>query len=238
MTTAAPTLARKMRIPVIVAGIVLAWFAVAELATYAWYSAHESKLPRNPVPATGEEVLKRAREFADANGRESNEREIGDTAMEMLKCSFGKTLLWSSYGGGMSAVTVLKWDERSVVGGVDAMHNPGTCLRAAGWAVGARTSLGVQNYCGVTAEVTRWEVSQQNTQMQAYSVVFRRYVETKSDEGGPKLWSNTRLKSVISGRRDAPVMILLAYLPVDIDAAASDAKFHQIMKALFCAPGK
>jgi hypothetical protein len=236
MTTVAPTLARKMRLPVIVAGIVLVWFAVAEIATYAWYAAHESKLPRNPVPATGEEVLKRARAFADDNGRGADEREIGDTAMEMLKCSFGKTLLWSSYGSGMSAVTILKWDERSVVGGVDAMHNPGTCLRAAGWTVGARSSLGVQNYCGVTAEVTRWEVSQQNTQMQAYSAIFRRYVETTKDEAGPKLWNSTRLKSVISGRRDAPLMILLAYLPVDIDSAASDAKFQQIMKAIFCNP--
>ncbi len=237
MTTPTAISARKkMRLPLIVASLVLAWFLAAEIAAYAWYAFHESKLPRNPVPSSGEEVLKKVDVFATKNGRDVKEREIGDAAMEMLKTSYGRTLFWSTFAGSVSAVTVLKWDERSVVGGVDAMHNPGNCLGAAGWSVGSVTPLGVQSYCGVTAEVTKWAVSQQGIDMQAYSAVFRRYADTEMPAVLPNFWNNTRLRSVLSGRRDAPVMILLAYLPVDIDAAAGDASFRRIMRAVFCPP--
>lgn len=233
MTTAAPPAFRRTLVLVVVAGIVLGWFVVAEFASQAWYLSHESKLPKNPIPVTGEEISKRVHDFAEGGGLQISEKNIGAAAMEMLKCSYGETLIWRNFEGVMSAVTVLKWDERSVVGGVESMHNPGTCLKAAGWDVGAQTVFGVENYCGVTCEVTKWAVSQNSIQMQAYSAVFRRYAETEAEKASPKFWNNMRLNSVLSGRRDAPVLILLAYLPADTERQ-TDASFRHIMRAVFC----
>ena len=234
VAAAAPS--RRNRLLFVVAGLVLAWFAVAEVASQFWYFTHESKLPKNPVPVSGAEILRRARQFADENGSQLSERDIGSTATEMLKCSYGKTLAWFNPRGAMSALTVLKWDERSVVGGVESMHNPGNCLGAAGWTIGARTALGVENFCGVTCEVVKWDVSQSGFNMQAYSAVFRRYSETEALSEGAQFWNNGRLRSVLSGRRDAPVLILLAYLPAGNDSKAVDENFRQIMRSILCRP--
>jgi hypothetical protein len=118
------------------------------------------------------------------------------------------------------------------------MHNPGNCLGAAGWKVGARTVLGVREYCGVTCEVTRWNVSQGGVKMQAYSTVFRRYSEAVAEQASPRFWNDTRLKSVFTGRRDAPVLILLVYLPIGRDDAEADTRFDEIMRAVFCKSAK
>jgi hypothetical protein len=216
----------------VIAGLVLLWFLAAEVATSFWYSSQEAKLPRNRVPATGEAVMERVKQVARETSADSKEQDIGAAAMEMLKCSYGKTLMWAD-APSFAAMTVLKWDERSVVGGVDSMHNPGNCLAAAGWIVGKRTDLGVQDYCGTSCSVIEWEVSRGELKMRAFSAVFRRFAgeDAPVATGG---WNSTRLKSVFTGRRDAPLLILLAYLPEGPNPAEVPVRFREIMRSLFC----
>lgn len=233
--SASSSAARSRRLLWIAAGLAVAWFVAAEAATFFWYSSHESKLPKNQLPASGEIVLDRLKKRVEAAGGVFKEQEIGDAAMEMLKCSFGRTLIWRGPDGAPMAVTAIRWSDRSIVGGVESMHNPGVCLRAAGWEIGEKTEFGVEDYCGANAEVTQWEVSQGGQRMMAYSAVFRRFAgEIAKDQ--TKFWNSKRFDSVLTGRRDAPVMILLAYLPVSDfgDSSTGHDRFGQIMKDVFC----
>jgi len=216
--------------------VVLAWFVGAEILTSEWYHSQESKLSPNPLPASGEVVMSRLEKTISASGVPYSEKEIGDAAMDMLKCSYGRTLLWTEETGPM-AVTTLKWPDRSVVGGVEGIHNPGACLGAAGWKIGKRTDYGVEKFGSVTAEVTQWEVSRGDLQMLAYSAVFRRFSD-RPITGTQKIWAATRLQPVLDGRRDAPVFILLAYLPLGPTGTESEvhARFQSLMRAIFGEP--
>jgi hypothetical protein len=228
-----PSPVRRQRAWLVAGVAVVAWFALAEIACQAWYFAHESKLKKNPVPETGEQLIERLKAFAEKDdGFQIRVDDVGDAAREILKCSFGKTLSWAT-GSNVAAVSVIRWDDRSSAGGVESSHNPGMCLGAAGWTIGTRTQLGFEEYCGSGAEVTEWEVSRPNIQMLAYSAVFRRF------SGAPTIERRTsrndiRWGSVFAGRRDAPVLVMLVYISGEKTAAR--AKLDRIMRAALCTP--
>jgi hypothetical protein len=222
---------RSKWILISVAGFVVIWFALAEISTEAWYYVHESKLKRNPALAEGAEIVRRLRQRAEQNGTfQIKEQDIGSAATDILKCSYGKTLTWVN-DQGVAAVTVLRWGDRSTAGGVESSHNPGGCLAAAGWTVGAQTDLGFEDYYGTTAYVTEWQVRRPDIEMLAYSAVFRRFagapiIERKTSR------NDLRLGAVWSGRRDAPVLVILVYLPGDpSEVAAKREQFKEIMQA-------
>ncbi len=228
---------RNHRLLWIVAGLVLAWFVAAEIANFAWYASHESGLAKNRLPSTGEQIFEKLKKFVAATGGQSKEQGIGDAAMEMLKCSYGRTLIWMESANDPVGVTTIRWNDRSIVGGLESMHNPGNCLRAAGWTIGKKTEFGTEDFCGANCEVTQWEVSQGGHQMLAYSAVFRRFTGA-APKPEKSFWNNKRLQPVFSGRRDAPVLILLGYLPVESGSIDSGhVRFQQIMHAVFCPPG-
>ncbi|HVE16873.1 MAG TPA: hypothetical protein VNB29_09050, partial [Chthoniobacterales bacterium] len=84
MTTAVPetppaALSKKaaFRVLWIVALAVLLWFAGSEVATYAWYSSHEAKLPRNLLPPSGEALMSRLSDFVSKDGTSPTEQDIG-----------------------------------------------------------------------------------------------------------------------------------------------------------------
>ena len=236
ITSTSPRFSKNSRFLWGCAVVVLVWFAGAEILTSGWYHSQESKLSPNPLPASGEVVISRLEKPISDSGATYSEKEIGDAAMEMLKCSYGRTLLWTGEAG-PQAVTTLKWSDRSVVSGVESMHNPGNCLKAAGWTIGKRTDYGVEKFGSVTAEVTQWEVSRGDLQMLAYSAVFRRFADRPAATT-QKIWASTRLQPVLDGRRDAPVFILLAYLPLGPTGTESEvhARFQSLMRAIFGEP--
>jgi len=221
----------------IVGLIAVAWFALAEMACHVWYYAHESRLKKNPVPASGEELIAKLKAYVEGQGAfQVRVEDVGETAREMLNCSFARTLSWVS-DGRMAAVTVVRWDDRSSAGGVESSHNPGVCLAAAGWSIGKRVDMGFKEYCGAGSAVTQWEVSRPNIQMMAYSAVFRRFsgaptIERRTSRG------DLRWGAVFAGRRDAPVLVMLAYLQATPDEQALvNEKFDQLMRAALCGSG-
>lgn len=218
----------------VIAGIVVIWFVVSEVATAWWYDTNEAKLPRNVVPEQGGEVVDRLKQLADEQGATSVKVEgVGTAAMEMLKCNFGETVSWSS-DFSFSAASVLRWSERSSVAGTEAMHNPGSCLRGAGWKILGQSDLGVMHFNGSVAEVTEWDVEQGSVRMKAFISVFRRFGNPEKDTRDRKrYWNAARLDPVIDGRRDAPLMILLVYLPMGgLDTPETTrARFMTIMEA-------
>jgi hypothetical protein len=213
---------------------IVLWFGVSEAVTRWWYTTNEAKLQRNLVPESGDEVVSRLRTFAESQGALGIKVEgVGDSAIEMLKCSFGETVSWETPGS-FSAASVLKWDDRSAVGGTEVMHNPGNCLRSAGWTILDKATLGSKTFHGATAEVTSWDVEQSGMQMKAFIAVFRRFGDLdRSERDARRYWNASRLDSVIEGRRDAPLMILLVYLPLGFADSPSVAKerFESIMNA-------
>lgn len=218
------------RLALLIGGAVVVWFAASEFGTRFWYASHEAKLPRNPPLPDGPTLVQRIDSFAArSSGVKPSEQEIGAAAMEMLKCSFGKMVIWPSEQGPMAA-TVLRWSDRSVVGGVESMHNPGNCLKAAGWAVAERRDLGFENFRGAGAEVTGWAVSRPGLKMWAFSAVFRRFTETPKSDGAT-FWNSKRLESVLEGRRDAPQLIVLGYVPASTSVEDAHARFSEILRA-------
>jgi len=225
-----PGAAQKLALGLGIAVVV--WFAGGELATHFWYAFHEAKLPRNRELPDGPVLVQRIDDFAKNTGVAPKEQEIGPAAMEILKCSFGKMVIWPSEDGPMAA-TVLKWSDQSTVGGVENLHNPGACLQAAGWAIGDRTEFGTENFCGAKAEVIGWDVSRSGLKMRAFSAIFRRFPMQKRSAVGT-FWNNDRLESVLAGRRDAPQLIVLGYVPVTAAADDAHARFGAILRAALC----
>jgi hypothetical protein len=208
------------------------WFGAGEIFTHFWYAFHEARLPKNRPLPDGSVLVKRIDALARSSGAQPKEQEIGPAAMEMLKCSFGKMVIWPGENGPLAA-TVLKWNERSVVSGVESMHNPGNCLRAAGWQVGVRTDVGVEDYCGVSGDITCWEVSRPGIRMRAFLAVFRRFAEDKKPKVN-SFWNSNRLEPVITGRRDAPRLIILGYVPAEASISEAHATFQSILHAALC----
>lgn len=225
---------KKSRLIFAVLIAVVAWFGLSEGVTRWWYATNEAKLQKNPVPESGETVVTKLRGFAESHGAIGVKVEgVGDAAIEMLKCSFGETVSWETPGS-FSAASVLKWDDDSAVGGTETMHNPGNCLRSAGWTILDKNSLGPITFHGATAEVTSWNVEQSGIRMQAFIAVFRRFGDLdRSQLDRRRYWNAARLDSVVEGRRDAPLMIVLVYLPIgflDLPSASRE-RFESIMNA-------
>jgi hypothetical protein len=222
-----------------VGGAVLVWFALAEVVTQIWYSSHEAGSRRNQLPVSGEAVAQRLRTFLEGDGEAPNEQKVDDVSMGILKASFGETLSWSQ-NGWPAAVTILKWDEKSTVGGAESMHNPGKCLSASGWKIGKQTNLGFQTVGKSTCDTAQWEVSRNGLKMLAFSAVFGRFAEsvTPGETSFLSHSRNSRLRSVLEGRRDAPIFIILVYLPVSAFADTSEVRtrFQEILRALFTEP--
>jgi len=224
---------KKLLPIVVVAAVVIGWFVASELATAWWFGLNEAKLPRNPVPVEGSAVVARLKAIADEQSASVKVEEVAAAAMEMLKCSFGETVSWNS-GYSFSAVSVLRWDDRSTVSGTETMHNPGNCLRGAGWNILGSADLGVMRFHDTTAEVTEWDVEQGGTQMKAFIAVFRRFAVEDTDDREPRrYWNAARLDPVFDGRRDAPLMIMLAYLPPQFGETPERTRdrFKAIMQA-------
>jgi hypothetical protein len=208
------------------------WFGAGEIFTHFWYAFHEARLPRNRPLPDGTVLVKRIDALARSSGAQPKEQEIGSAAMDLLKCSFGRMVIWSSADGPMAA-TVLKWSDESVVSGVESMHNPGNCLKAAGWAIGEQRAFGVEDYCGATCEITGWDVSRPELKMRAFIAVFRRFADDPKPNSS-SFWNNRRLLPVLEGRRDAPVLIMLGYLPAAASMDAAHARFGSILHAALC----
>lgn len=214
----------------IVLTLVIAWFAAAEWATHAWYASHEARLTRNALPDDPAHVLDKLKAFVGRDGAPYRQQNVGAAAMEMLKCRFGESIYWLNETG-PAAVTILKWDDNSIVGGVEGMHNPGVCLSSAGWTIKGERSLGLLDFSGATAEVKEWNVSRGTLDMRAFSAVFRRFATT-GVEKTDRIHSE-RLDAVLAGRRDAPVYVVLAYLPASVSDAQVNKLFRELMDSIF-----
>jgi hypothetical protein len=213
--------------------VVIGWFAVSEMATTWWYSTNEAKLPRNQLPTEGGDVVSRLKQFADHQCATAKVEEVAQVAMEMLKCSFGETVSWTN-GYSFAAASVLKWIDRSTVSGTEAMHNPGVCLRGAGWNILGSRDLGVMKFDNATAEVTEWDVEQGDIRMKAFISVFRRFAnEDKDNRDRRRYWNAARLDPVVDDRRDAPLMTMLVYLPMTFGETPGRTceRFNSIMQA-------
>lgn len=221
-----------LKLALIVAAVVVAWFALSEVATESWFAIHEAKLAKNRTIPDGPALLKRIEDYATASGAQVSERDIGSAAMEMLKCSYGRMAIWSGPEGSMAA-TILRWDGSSMVSGVESMHNPSKCLGAAGWEIGARTDFGIEDYCGVSGDVTGWDVSRPGVKMRAFIAVFRRFAEDKKPKAN-SFWNSNRLEPVLTGRRDAPRLIVLGYVPAEASVDEAHATFQSILHAALC----
>jgi len=224
---------------VVLLGVVV-WFLISEAVTFGWYSVGEGKLSKNRLPVSGEELLSGSQKFIEKNGGiVRSVKGIGDVAAEMLKCDFGETLTWSM-GANFGALTIIKWNDASVVSGVEGMHNPGNCLAAAGWKIGEKHMLGLQEFCDSESEVTEWDVERPGLRMRAFSCVFRKFRESVSNDRSNRYWNSRRMEPVLDGRRDAPRIIVLVYLPIDFTSTEGSqySEFTALMNATFCGEEK
>lgn len=143
----------------IVIALVIAWFALSELGTAAWYGSSESTLTRNPSLASAETLsAKYQARLTEFGASDLAETDVPDVAMEMLKASGGKTINWRGGEIPGGAVTILRWGDDSNVQGVEGPHNPGVCMKAAGWEVSERLETSSRMVCGFSVEIGRWEV--------------------------------------------------------------------------------
>ncbi len=165
---------------------------------------------------------------------ETTESEVPDVAMEMLKAEEGRTIHWQAGLREAGALTILRWGDRSNVQGVEAAHNPGVCMRAAGWEVSEKEQSYTTDICDRSVEIGSWEVSRPGLKMRAYSCIIRRFREPAGYGTERTFWNSDRLKAVVAGRRDAPRLVLLVYLPLTGSPAESGEDLQAILKATLC----
>jgi hypothetical protein len=106
-------------------------------------------------------------------------------------------------------------------------------LKSAGWIVGDQTDFGTEDFCGTKAEVMGWDVSRPGLKMRAFSAIFRRFPQQKRSPVG-SFWNNDRLESVLAGRRDAPLLIVLGYVPITTSADDAHSRFREVVHAMLC----
>lgn len=212
-------------------GFVVVWFLGAEIFTHYWYASREGQFTLNVMPRDADVALERLKGFVKQEGSQFRQQNIGTAAMEMLKCRFGESIYWMA-DGEPAAATILKWDDFSVYNGVEGMHNPGICLGSAGWIIHGSKQLGLQRFGGADAEVSEWEVSRPSLEMRAFSAVFRRFAST-GVVAQNRFFFGQRLDAVLAGRRDAPIYIILVYLPESLGEKRINAMFRELVDAIF-----
>ena len=77
-------------------GFVIAWIALSEIGTAAWYGSAESKLTENkPLPPAEEIAASLTNYLEEQRGFEVQETEVPEVSMEILKAETGQTIQWS-----------------------------------------------------------------------------------------------------------------------------------------------
>ena len=133
----------------------------------------------------------------------------------------------SGQGG---AVTVIGWGDRSNVQGLENTHNPSVCMAGAGWNVSDQLKSTTQEINGRSVDIGLWDVSRPGLKMSAYSCIVRRFQEPATYTAERTFWNSDRLKAVLAGRRDAPRLMLLVYLPQSDNRAEKNDDFEKILR--------
>lgn len=132
MTTTAKSTITRFGLPkslIAIAGAILAWFLVSEVATEAWYRWKESQVPVTepwPIDWPTEENAA-ARGFRDFQPREMSEQE-----REILRFERGRAASWKDGGGNQWTGFYIEWNPDPKLNQMDLTHNPTVCLAAAG----------------------------------------------------------------------------------------------------------
>jgi len=132
MTTTAKSTITRFGLPkslIAIAGAILAWFLVSEVATEAWYRWKESQVPVTepwPIDWPTEENAA-ARGFHDFQPREMSDRE-----KELLHFKRGRAASWKDADGTHWTGFLIEWDPDPKLNQMDLTHNPTVCLQAAG----------------------------------------------------------------------------------------------------------
>lgn len=157
MTTTAKSTITRFGLPkslIAIAGAILAWFLVSEVATEAWYRWKESQVPVTepwPIDWPTEENAA-ARGFRDFQPREMSEQE-----KELLHFKRGRAASWKDAEGNQWAGFYIEWDPDPKLNQMDLTHNPTVCLQAAGLQL-VRTLPNVEmEIAGLPANFKAWE---------------------------------------------------------------------------------
>lgn len=117
----------------IAAGCVVAWFAITEIGTEAWFRYKESQAKKTepwniqlPDPENFESASERGLINFQA-------QEIGEREREILHCETGVSASWQDMSGNAWNAFVLSWAPDKKLSDVDSAHNPTICLPAAGF---------------------------------------------------------------------------------------------------------
>ncbi len=213
-------------------GFVIAWIAVSEIGTALWYGSAESKLTENkPLPPAEEIASSLARYLEEQGGAQVEKTEVPEVSMEILKAETGETIQWSGGLARGGAVTVIGWGDRSNVQGLENSHNPSVCMSGAGWNVSDQLKSYTEQIDGRSVEIGLWDVSRPGLKMSAYSCIVRRFQEPATYTAERTFWNSDRLKAVLAGRRDAPRLMLLVYLPQSDNRAEKNEDFEKILEA-------
>jgi len=121
--------APSFRLPFIVLGAVLLWLVVGEIATQAWYAFQESKhAPTQPWNIQWPTEKDAARRGFIA----FKERPLTDAEKETLWYEKGHAGTWISPEGAQWTGFYFEWSQDYRLNQLDLLHNPTTCLPAAG----------------------------------------------------------------------------------------------------------
>lgn len=197
MSSASPAL---RLVPTSFAIYILAWIAVVELSTEAWYRLHESKAlpnahwtvdwPESPAPAR---TIK-----------------IDDTVTAMLRYNEGKEALWQDGTGNAWQAFFFRWAPGRNSAQLASAHTPDICLRGVGCRLTSDLGLQYLPVNGLNLPFRQYLFERGGLPVHVFYCRWEDEVTERVDtshDSGDKL---SRLRAVLAGRRHLGQQVLEA----------------------------
>lgn len=165
ISSAASSLPRNTRLPIIALCAVIAFFGLSELATQAWYAWQESKREVTQPWKVDWPTEK----DAEARGfLRFQERALTSAEQELLRYQTGHAANWRSPEGAAWTAFYFTWPLDYRLNQMDLVHNPTVCLPAAGLNLVRSLPETEQTIGGETVKMHGWEFEREGQQIYVF----------------------------------------------------------------------
>jgi exosortase len=175
-------------IPTRFAFAALVWLAAAEVATQAWYRAHESKAVPNerwtvswPAPA---QIVK-----------------IDDIVTAILRYNDGRQAIWQDDAGNKWQAFFFRWAPGRNSARLASAHTPDICMRGVGCKLTSDLGIQVISAHGLNLPFHQYLFQRAGEPVHVFYCRWQDQVSPQSDSTGYDIGRWSRFRAVVEGRR-------------------------------------
>jgi hypothetical protein len=194
----------------------LAWLAMAEIATALWYRAHESGVDKG-APWTIEWPAAR---FA------YHEITIPQAARSILHYNEGQAAAWQNADGTLWSMFYLRWFPGRSAAQLARAHGPEICLPASGRTLQADLGVKFLEVRGITLSVHEYVFLNRGQPMHVFYSLYEEGAAPDPTVGHfQRLTLSVRMQAVFFGKRNAGQRVLEVTIFGLTEATAAEAAF-------------